>query len=206
MCRITALLGALLAFLTLSVPSYAGTSYVYLQGGSAEAPSTTPCNNASVIGGNGMPYTVADCTLTTNMVTHFHFVVPNDFNDAVSANATVIVNAMPETDATGGHNVCWSAAISVFPQGVGGVSYNGTALATPVQNTTGISSQGQFIPIAQSIASVPFFSLAAGGAACSGGSCKNQQADLMLTRIPCSGGTPISGAAGIVDVYLTYST
>lgn len=210
------LVGTLLAFVVLSVAvpqmAHAGTSFVYLQAGQAEPPQTNPCAvNANVGGSNNAPYTVQDCGLPgrdspPNNITYFHFTIPNDYNTAVSANAGVNITFFPETDNTvATDGACWGAAITVFPSGAGAANYRTASQAGLTSNLTGVLGIGQYLPVAQNIATVPITN-AITGIACASTDCNNREAILQVQRVACSGGTALTGTAALLKIDISYST
>lgn len=201
------LFGLALVAILFVLPSVAlaGTSYIYMQAGQAELGTTTPCAaSTKTDASNGQPYTVLDCTTTTADTLYFHFTIPNDYSAAnTSGNLVVAQEYMPETDATAGRTACWKASITAFPPAAS-TNYRTSALATPAGTFLWDTSTGQYQPT-DSVTGLTNIVNAATGVDCTGTACINSQATLKMQRFACGGGTTdLSGAVGLINVFISY--
>lgn len=189
--------------LVVPVVAQAGSSNIYLQGGQIEYANVTPCVLNSSVLSNGQPATVADCTTTTADTFYVHFMIPADFNPAVSTQWSVITELMPESDTTAsGRYTCVQYSLTAF---VPGSNYATGSIADPATSTIlQAETHGKWATTYSNTLLVPINSLT--GIAC-GTECRNWQATLKGKRVACTApyNTDISGAVGVIAINTYYS-
>jgi hypothetical protein len=207
------IVGAILVVGTLGVPqAWAGTGYVDLQGGQAEAPSVTPCTITSGVGSNTSPYQLPVCALASTDTTIFHFAVPPDFNPTTSSNAVIVeltTGDWGDGDVSGTKGACWKASITVFDPATP-LNYTSTSLQAVAQTLqTSTLSTGLYTPMLTDFTLVNFYK--AGGGVCGTG-CANfgAEAILKLQRVAVANCTTqsiaeLSSAVGVIKARIKYA-